>query len=277
MAVQPVVKWVGGKRQLVPEIMRRIPTEFDRETAQYFEPFLGGGAVLFSVLPDRAVVNDMNTELINVYQVVKDDVQGLIALLESYPNDPVFYAEIRSLDRDGETFSGLSPVERAARFIYLNKTCFNGLYRVNKKGQFNASFGRYKDPKICDHDTLLDVSSYLNVSDVDFLSGDFEQCVVGANKGDFVYFDPPYIPLTVTSSFTRYTSDGFSFDDQVRLKEAVDYLTSKGVFVMVSNSSSPLVLDLYSDYRVDVVQANRRVNTVGSGRGKVNEVLIMNY
>lgn len=277
MAVQPVVKWIGGKRQLLPEIMENMPDSFDNGTATYFEPFLGGGAVLFGLSPRKAVVNDSNEELINVYRVVRGNVEGLIALLKSYPNELEFYNAIRALDRDEDDFKDLPAVERAARFIYLNKTCFNGLYRVNKKGQFNASFGKYKDPKICDEDTLRNVSSYLRKSEVELLTGDFEASVESAKQGDFVYFDPPYVPLTVTSSFTRYTSDGFDMDDQMRLRNLVDRLTGKGVFVMLSNSCSPVVEELYADYHVRVVQANRRVNTVGSGRGKIEEVIVTNY
>ena len=277
MAVQPVVKWIGGKRQLLPEIMENMPGAFDKDTATYFEPFLGGGAVLFGLSPNKAVVNDSNEELVNVYKVVRDSVDDLIELLNDYPNELEFYNTIRALDRDSESFKNLPAVERAARFIYLNKTCFNGLYRVNKKGQFNASFGKYKDPKICDEDTLRNVSSYLRKSEVELLTGDFEASVESAKQGDFVYFDPPYVPLTVTSSFTRYTSDGFDMDDQMRLRNLVDRLTGKGVFVMLSNSCSPAVEELYADYHVRVVQANRRVNTVGSGRGKINEVLVTNY
>lgn len=277
MAVQPVVKWIGGKRQLLSEIMENMPDTFDKNTATYFEPFLGGGAVLFGILPSKAVVNDSNEELVNVYRVVKGDVDNLVDLLSTYPNELEFYNDIRALDRDAAGFRNLSSVERAARFIYLNKTCFNGLYRVNKKGQFNASFGKYKDPKICDEDTLRDVSYYLQKSEVEFLATDFEASVGSAEVGDFVYFDPPYVPLTATSSFTRYTSDGFDMDDQIRLRSLVDRITARGVFVMLSNSYSPVVEELYADYHVKTVQANRRVNTVGSGRGKIDEVLVTNY
>ena len=277
MAVQPVVKWIGGKRQLLPEIVTRVPKAFDPETSTYYEPFLGGAAALFGLSPQKAVVNDSNEGLINVYQVVRDDVGELITLLSTYPNSPEFYQEIRALDRDAEIFASLSSVEKAARFIYLNKTCFNGLYRVNKKGHFNASFGKYKNPKICDEETLRDVSKYLNEAEVDFRVGDFERCVEGAVEGDFVYFDPPYVPLTATSSFTRYTAGGFDLEDQMRLRNVVDDLTQRGVFVMVSNSSSPLVAGLYVNYRIEAVQANRRVNTKGTGRGKIDETCIMNY
>lgn len=277
MAVQPVVKWVGGKRQLLPEIVARVPKKFDPETSTYYEPFLGGAAVLFGLSPQKAVVNDSNEGLINVYQVVRDDVDKLVALLSTYPNSPDFYREIRALDRDAEIFASLSDVEKAARFIYLNKTCFNGLYRVNKKGHFNASFGKYANPKICDEETLRDVSKYLNEAEIDFRVGDFARCVEGAVEGDFAYFDPPYVPLSATSSFTRYTADGFDFEDQLRLRHVVDDLTERGVSVMLSNSSSPLVLDLYTNYHVFTVRANRRVNTVGAGRGKIDEVIITNY
>lgn len=243
----------------------------------YYEPFLGGAAVLFGISPQKAVVNDSNEGLINMYRVVKGDADGLIDLLSTYPNDSDFYQDIRALDRDDEVFESLSDMEKAARFIYLNKTCFNGLYRVNKKGHYNASFGKYKNPKICDEETLREVSEYLNEAEIAFRVGDFEQCVDGAVKGDFVYFDPSYVPLAATSSFTRYTADGFNSDDHIRLKTVVDDLTDRGVSVMLSNSSSPVVQDLYDGYRIELVQANRRVNTVGSGRGKIDEILVTNY
>lgn len=277
MAVQPVIKWVGGKRQLLPAIREKVPEGLVWSEATYFEPFVGGGAVLFDLMPDRAVVNDSNEELINLYHVVEHDTDALIGLLSTYPNDPEFYYEIRALDRDAEVFCSLSDVERPARMVYLNKTCFNGLYRVNKKGQFNASFGKYANPKICDEPALRSMSNYLNSADVEFRCGDYLDALDGAREGDFVYFDPPYAPLSVTSSFARYTSEGFDLDDQVRLRDVIDELTERGVFVLLSNSSSPVVFDLYSDYETDVVSATRRVNSKGSGRGAVDEVLIRNF
>lgn len=278
MSIKPIMKWVGGKRELIPELKKRIPSSFDIKKNTYYEPFIGGGALLFDILPYHGVINDANEELINLYKVVKDDVESLIDEVSSYPYDKDFYYSIRGLDRQEDYCESFSNVERAARTLYLNKTCFNGLYRVNKKGQFNTPFGRYSNPTICNDSALRDVSRYFNSNDVSIMSGDFSQCVESACEGDFVYLDPPYVPLSKTSSFTSYTSKDFTHIDQERIKSVVDELDKRGVYVLMSNSSSPDILDLYSsDYTIETVKAARKVNSKAQKRNKIDEFLIKNY
>lgn len=271
--VKPLLKWVGGKRQLLPEIHAALPAEgFDG----YFEPFLGGGAVLFSLTPHKATVNDLNTELINVYETVRDDVAGLIELLQTYPNEEDFFYEMRSKDRDS-SFAHMTRTERAARTVYLNKTCYNGLYRVNNAGQFNSPFGRYANPAICDEETLRAVSEYLNSNKVSFNTGDYAAILKDAKEGDFVYFDPPYDPVNPTSNFTGYQSGGFGREDQLRLKGVCDELDAAGVKFLLSNSATDFIQEIYSEYEISIVGATRAINSVASKRGKVDEVLVRNY
>ena len=278
MTVKPIMKWVGGKRELLPELRKNIPSSFDKETNTYYEPFIGGGALLFDILPHHGVINDSNEELINLYKVVKNDVDSLIREISSYPYDKDFYYSIRELDRREGFPDFLSDIKRAARTLYLNKTCFNGLYRVNKKGQFNTPFGKYSNPTICKEHDLKDVSSYFNDNDISIMSGDFAQCVKDAQEGDFVYLDPPYVPLSKTSSFTSYTKEGFEDCDQKRIKSIIDDLSNNGVYVLMSNSSSSDVFDLYSsDYNIETVKVARKVNSKAHKRNKIDEFLIKNY
>ena len=278
MTVKPIMKWVGGKRELLPDLRKNIPSSFDKETNTYYEPFIGGGALLFDILPHYGVINDSNEELVNLYTVVKNDVDSLIREVSSYPYDKDFYYSIRELDRREGFPDFLSDIKRAARTLYLNKTCFNGLYRVNKKGQFNTPFGKYSNPTICKEQDLKDVSSYFNDNDISIMSGDFAQCAKDAQEGDFVYLDPPYVPLSKTSSFTSYTKEGFEDCDQRRIKSIIDDLSNNGVYVLMSNSSSPDVFDLYSsDYNVETVKVARKVNSKAHKRNKIDEFLIKNY
>jgi DNA adenine methylase len=270
--LQPFLKWAGGKRQLLPIIREYVPKEYKT----YYEPFLGAGAVLFALRPAKAVINDLNWELINCYRVIKDSLAELLTDLAKHKNDEDYYYQIRDLDRTGE-FQNLSAVTRASRIIFLNKTCYNGLFRVNSDGQFNVPFGRYKKPKIVDEAVLRAVSSYLNKNDIQIMNKDFAAAVERAEKGDFVYFDPPYDPVSNTSSFTGYNLHGFSRDEQKRLRDVFRILDKKGCFVLLSNSATDFILDLYKDYKVVTVEANRAINSVPTGRGKVNEVLVMNY
>lgn len=272
--VKPLVKWAGGKRQLLPHIHAALPAGTPR---RYYEPFIGGGAVLFSLTPASARVNDLNSELINLYEVVREGVDELISLVSTYPNDADFFYQLRAVDRDAERFAALSATERAARTLYLNKTCYNGLYRVNSAGQFNAPFGRYKNPTICDADTLRGVHQYFRDNDVTFTQGDFAAAVEGAGEGDFVYFDPPYDPVNVTSSFTGYQKGGFDRAEQERLKAVCDGLDARGVKFLLSNSATEFIRELYADFSIDTVAATRAINSVGSRRGKVDEVLVRNY
>ena len=272
--LKPILKWAGGKRQLLPEIKRALPKNgFEH----YFEPFVGGGAVLFDIAPDNATVNDLNSELINLYEIVKANVEELINLLLTYPNAPDFFYALRKLDRDEDLYTSLSSVERAARTVYLNKTCFNGLYRVNRAGQFNTPFGRYKNPNICDEHNLRAVSYYFNTANIRFLAGDYKLAVASASAGDFVYLDPPYDPINSTSSFTNYAATGFTQENQIELKKLCDNLTSRGIKFMLSNSATEFITDLYSDYNIELVSASRAINSIASKRGKIDEVLVTNY
>jgi DNA adenine methylase len=271
--VAPVVKWAGGKRQLLPDISKHIPNEF----STYYEPFLGGGAVLFFLQPSRAVVNDINEELINMYLVIKDNVEELIDSLKNHKNDEEYYYSIRELDRDRENYNKLDNVEKASRIIFLNKTCYNGLFRVNSQGHFNVPYGRYKNPDITNDVTLRAVSNYLNRAKITFKCTDFERAVNNIRKGAFVYFDPPYDPVSDTSSFTGYDVNGFDKKEQERLKELCDKLDERGVKFLLSNSATDFILDLYKDYNITTVKARRPINSKGNKRGEVDEVLVKNY
>lgn len=275
-AVAPVLKWVGGKRQLLPEIQKYIPENIHT----YYEPFVGGGAVLFSLQPKRAIVNDINTELINVYIVITEHVEDLIQELSKtrkYSNTEKNFYRIRELDRDSKKIKKLSAVERAARILYLNRTCYNGLYRVNSAGEFNTPFGNYKNPNIINEMTLRAVSSYLEEAEITFLNGDFEETLRQAQENDFVYLDPPYVPVSRTSNFTGYSEVGFGENEQERLKQLCDDLQARGVRFLLSNSDCKYIQELYADYQIIPITAKRNINANPKGRSAVGEVLIRNY
>jgi|SRR3989304_755530 len=269
---KPFIKWAGGKRQLTSQLLRYSPINFD----DYYEPFLGGGALFFklSILGKikHAHLNDSIKILIDAYKTVKEKPKDLIEELKSgkYKNEKdIFYAMRKE--------QPLDLVKATARFIYLNKTAFNGLYRVNSKGEFNVPYGKYKNPKILDEQNILAVSKALQKDEL--TNVDFEQAVVSAKAGDFVYFDPPYQPLSKTSSFTSYTKEDFTKKDQERLAKTFTKLHNKGCFVMLSNSHTPLILDLYKDFlpNIQPVLATRMINCKAEGRGKIKEVIITNY
>lgn len=272
--VRPFVKWVGGKRQLLSDINRLRPKKFNT----YFEPFIGGGAVLLHLQPSVARVADVNEELVNLYKVIRDQPEDLIIDLNKHKNTEEYFYEIRALDRDTDAYKKLTNVERASRVIFLNKTCFNGLYRVNNSGEFNAPFGRYKNPAINDKDTIRAVHRYLATNDFQVTNQDFEKCVQEAKKGDFVYFDPPYDPVSSSANFTGYSRGGFDRSDQERLRNVCDELHSKDVKFMVSNSSTDFIKKIYSEYpEPHIVKAKRAINSNGNDRGNVDEVIICNY
>lgn len=271
----PVVKWVGGKRQLLPALSPLLPE--DIATSTYCEPFLGGGAVLFFVQPARAVVNDLNEDLMTVYRVIRDDIEALLADLKKHKNTPEYFYQIRDLDRDKKRYQRLSPVRKASRLLYLNKTCYNGLFRVNASSEFNTPFGRYKNPNIVNEDTLRAVHDYLCHADITFLSEDYAAVLASLPQDAFVYLDPPYDPLTDTASFTGYNKGGFDRAEQLRLKQCCDALTERGIRFLLSNSATDYIRDLYSGYTVATVEAKRAVNSVASKRGAVQEVLVRNY
>jgi len=272
--VQPFLKWAGGKRQLLPKIREYIP----RKYKIYFEPFVGAGAVLFELQPQTALLNDVNEELVNCYEVIKNHPAELIATARAHPINAEHFYYLRSQDRD-PGLTTLTAVERAARIIYLNKTCFNGLFRVNSQGQFNVPFGKYTDPTIVNDIVIKAVSRYLDKASVQISNDDFEDALEGAGRGDFIYLDPPYDPLSDTSSFTGYNLTSFDRKEQRRLKAVCDDLHRRGCKLLLSNSATPFIRKLYSDrckYAVVEVDANRNINSVGTGRGKISELLIFN-
>ncbi len=272
MSAQPFLKWAGGKRQLLSQIKPHIPKQFKR----YFEPFVGGGALLFDLKPQRAVINDVNAEISNVYQVIRDDVDALIQDLEQHQNNPDYFYALRALDRQPD-FIHYSALKRASRVLYLNKTCFNGLYRVNQSGQFNVPFGRYKNPNIVNADNLRHVSLFLRRHQVKILNEDFSHAVKGMRKEDFVYFDPPYDPLSDSASFTSYAAGDFGREQQRQLQQLCCRLDERGCRFLLSNSATDFIKDLYQDFSISTVQAKRSINSNRKGRGQIAEVLVKNY
>lgn len=268
--VRPVLKWVGGKRQLLTAIKPYIPS-----TGTYVEPFVGGGAVLFALQPKKAVINDSNEELINVYRCIRDEPDALLDLLKEHErnNSPDYFYEVRSLDRSDD-YSSLTCTEKAARVIYLNRTCYNGLYRVNAAGQFNSPYGRYKHPSIVQEPVIRAVSNYFNENEIAIHDGDYASLLGGIQAGSFVYLDPPYMPVSKTSDFTGYTQGGFGYDEQVRLKEECDKLASSGIHFLESNSDCKEIRELYSGYKIKTVKAKRAINSKADCRGEIGEVLI---
>jgi len=266
------IKWAGGKKQLLKQFKPYFPKKINR----YFEIFVGGGAVAFYIIknkkPKYVFLSDINEELINCYMVIKEDVEELIKLLKEYKkkhNKKVYY-EIRAEDP-----KLLSDISRAGRFIYLNKTCFNGLYRVNSKDGFNVPMGSYKNPSIVMEKELREISKLLKDVEIKVMS--FEDIIKLTKKGDFIYLDPPYYPLKKGKSFTTYTKGNFLEEEQKQLAEVFSKLDKKGCKVMLSNSDTKFIKDLYKDYPIKKVKANRMINCQGSKRGKINEVVVTNY
>lgn len=266
----PIVKWVGGKRQLMFELLENMPKSYNR----YFEPFIGGGALFFELQPEKAYISDMNEELINLYSVVKNNVYELIDELKKHKISKEYFMNIRNIDRTKE-YKKWSAIQKASRFIYLNRTCFNGMYRVNSKGEFNVPFGNYKNPRIIDENNLINCSNLLQKTEIK--NADFSEILNCIQSGDFVYFDPPYVPLNETSSFTSYTKDGFDIDMQFKLREVCNELDSMGVKFMLSNSDTKFVNEVYENYNIKKVFASRQINANPNGRGKITEVLVKNY
>jgi DNA adenine methylase len=273
---KPFVKWVGGKRQLLAQFRKMNlypPENFDPKKSKYFEPFVGGGAVFFDLLPEEGFLSDLNKELVVTYNVIKNDLEKLIVSLKKHKTDKEYFLEVRAQDPNK-----LSDVAVASRFIFLNRTCFNGMYRVNSKGGFNVPFGKYTNPLICDEDNLRKVSKALQ--NIDIKHQDYKEVLKKAKKGDFIYFDPPYYPVSKTASFTSYTAETFLEKEQTELRDTLVELNKRGCFVMLSNSDTPFINKIYSGIKgvcINKVQAGRAINSNGSGRGKITEVLITNY
>ncbi|MEW6275387.1 MAG: DNA adenine methylase [Bacillota bacterium] len=264
---KPPVKWAGGKSQLISQFEPFFPRQ---KPPLYVEPFVGGGAVFFHLLPERAVLIDNNPELINFYLVVRDSLEPLLADLRRHRNTAGHYYRVRAMDPEQ-----MDPVSRASRFLYLNKTAYNGLYRVNRRGRHNVPFGRYKNPRIVDEENLRLVSGTLRQARI--VLGDFSRALEYAKTGSFVYFDPPYHPLSPTANFTSYTSGAFGEEDQRRLAEVFRRLDGQGCLVMLSNSDTPFIRELYAGYDVQVVYARRAINCRADARGPVTELVIRNY
>lgn len=264
-SASPFLKWVGGKSQLLSELTKYVPLKFN----SYIEPFVGGGALFFHLSPEVAIINDSNEELINAYRVVRDDVEELIEILSTYDYDEDFYYELRA-----NSPLKLSKIERAARLLYLNKTCFNGLYRVNKKNEFNVPFGSYSNPTICNSEKLLAANKVLQNTIIE--CGDYKSTLNKyAKRGDLIYIDPPYHPVGEYSDFKRYTKEFFYEQDQIELRDLILKLKKKGCFVIASNSYCDFILDLYKDFDIKVVSAKRYINKIAERRNNINEVIIL--
>lgn len=275
MSLKPFLKWAGGKRQLLKQIEPLLPKEFNR----YFEPFVGGGALLFYIAPKKAFINDVNKELINTYLEIRDELGLVMNELSTYKNEEEEFYRIRNLDRNRLKFSTMPNYLKAARFIYLNKTCYNGLCRENSEGCFNTPYGRYKNPMIIELPTLIDVHDYLRDNKIEITYLDFKDAVRKARKNDFVYFDPPYDVIEDKGMFTSYSKDGFGREEQKRLHDLALKLSKKGIKLMISNSDTPFIRELYSEdiFNITVIEANRTISSKSEGRVKVQELLIRNY
>jgi DNA adenine methylase len=274
-SASPIVKWAGGKSRLLGQLLPMLPS--GAELMRHVEPFFGGGAMFFARAPQRALLCDVNPELINVYESVRNHVDEVIVELEKLASthettdDKAYYRVRERYNRS----RSLTPTQRAATFVYLNKTCFNGLHRVNRRGEFNVPAGRYKNPRILDAELLRNASRALQHAELRL--GSFEHLLSSAKPGDFIYFDPPYEPVSSTASFTAYAQDGFRREDQLRLRDVFAALDKRGCKLMLSNSDVPFVRDLYSAFKLDTVMAPRAINRDATKRGNVSELLVRNY
>ncbi|MHA3839351.1 Dam family site-specific DNA-(adenine-N6)-methyltransferase [Mycoplasma sp. HF14] len=273
---KPFVKWAGGKTQILDELLKYVPEKFNT----YYEPFLGGGALFFKLQPKKAVINDINTHLISAYKCFMDEklYHDLIKKLKNHElhNSEEYFYTIRELDRD-EEFLKTSTSDIAARLIYLNKACFNGLYRVNSSGYFNVPFGKKDTVKSFDLDNFNSIFNYFGNNKVQVLSTSFREAVKNAKSNDFIYLDPPYDIYPDKTGFVAYGKDGFDSETQKDLARCFAELDKKGAFVMLSNHNTPLIRELYKDYNIKVIHAKRMINSKGTGRGVVEEVIITNY
>lgn len=262
------MKWAGGKRQLINVLLNNVPKRF----GTYIEPFVGGGALLFALMPGKAIISDVNPELIIAYKTIKGYASELIKDLSKHKNKEKNFYDIRS-----QKFCR-TDVGKTSRFIYLNKTCFNGLYRENSKGEFNVPFGRYKNPNIVDKKNLLAVSAYLNSADIQILNKDFKKTALMAQQGDFVYLDPPYHPFSKTASFTKYSKGDFTDSDQEELADVYRKLAQRGCYVMLSNSNTDMIKELYKNYTISEISATRVINCKAEKRSKGSfEIIVKNW
>lgn len=265
-AVKPFLKWAGGKTSLLPTLAKFVPEHFEN----YFEPFVGGGALFFALKPERGILSDANGELINCYEAVRDFPHELIEALCQFQISSEEFYRVRA--KNPYT---LSKIERAARLIFLNKTCFNGLYRVNRSGQFNTPFGNYTNVRLVDEDNLFAASKALK--EMELVMASYEDVLDRVGKGDFVYLDPPYVPVSAHSDFKRYTAGQFRDEDQVKLSRLFRELDSRGALLLLSNSFHPTVEKLYRGFRIEIVNAPRFINCKGENRGHIKEVVVTNF
>jgi len=274
---KPFVKWAGGKRQLIPQIEKHLPEKF----SSYFEPFLGGGALLFHLLSEnknlKGYVSDLNSDLVLAYVTIRDNLNGLLKSLQKHSDN--YFSDSKSYYYSVRESNPKSQIEKVSRLLFMNRTCFNGLYRVNSKGKFNVPLGRYSNPNIVQEENLRSVNQFLNHNKIIIKCQDFSSTVEKAKKGDFVYFDPPYQPVSKTANFTSYTNGNFGLNDLKRLAKVSNELTKKGVNVLLSNSSSKQVRELFSSkaWEIFEIQANRAINSDSKKRTGHSELLIKNY
>ena len=276
MSLQPFVKWAGGKRQIMDKLLEFKPKKF----RHYYEPFVGGGALLLELLPIRATINDSNKELMYVYKCLRSKrlfkkFWELCKLHEENHSEEYYY-QVRDMDRKKSAYAKMTMVEKAARCVYLNKACFNGLYRVSSKGYFNVPSAKREKVKCFEDKNMLELHKYFHKRKPIILNKDFAEAVKTAKAGDLVYFDPPY-DVVGEQSFTSYTAGGFGRDEQTRLRDLIKELTERGVFVMASNANTEFIQGLYKDFNIHVINAKRMINSNGKGRGKISELLITNY
>lgn len=276
MNAKPIVKWAGGKRQLIDRLLELMPDSYET----YFEPFIGGGALLFELMPTKAIINDVNEELLSIYKCLgnESDFNSMIKDLEAHEkkHSEEHYYQVREEDRAPD-YSKMPIWKKASRAIYLNKSCFNGLYRVNSQGYFNVPSGKKQKVQTYDKDNIIKLHNYFMSGSVTVMSGDFTKAVESAKIGDFVYFDPPYDPLDDKDTFTSYTKFNFTKDDQRRLSDLFKELTSRGVKIMLSNHNTKFINELYKGFNINIVNAKRMINSDSNGRGNVEEVIITNY
>lgn len=265
-AASPFLKWAGGKSELLQHLVTKVPRSFNT----YWEPFLGGGALFFHLAPTSAVLSDLNEDLVNCYQVVRSDVEPLIEELKKHRNEKAHFLKVRKMQP-----WELDSIQRAARLVYLNKTCYNGLYRVNLRAEFNVPFGQYDNPRICDPIALRAASRTLQNAEI--TAKDFRFLLYRAQPGDFIYLDPPYNPLSTTASFTSYSEAPFGDREQKALREVFRALDERGCRLMLSNSDTQYIRKLYSNFNTEPVLASRAINCRGDKRGKISELIIRNY
>ncbi len=275
LKAKPFVKWAGGKRQIANKLLQLSPEKFDT----YYEPFVGGGAFLFELAPKKAVINDYNKELMNVYECIKNEDKFVLMCRElnrhEVSHSEQYYYQIRDLDKNKKKFNKIPDYKRAARTIYLNKACFNGLYRVNSHNEFNVPFGKKNQVNTYDGVNLGILYTYFNLNDIKILAVDFEDSVKTAKKGDFIYFDPPYD--SDTNTFNSYTENGFGKEEQIRLSKVFKELDKRGCYVMISNYNTSLIQELYKDYYFHYIKAQRNIGAKAKDRRCVEEVIITNF